>query len=86
MRLLGDLGDVDQAFDVVFQAGKGAEFGQAGDGAFHQLANLVLADLLGPGILQQLADGQADAFLFAVDRDDLDFDFLADLENFAGDA
>ena len=32
----------------------------------------------------QLANGQADAFLLAVDGDDLDFDILTDLEHFAG--
>ena len=65
--LIVDFGDVDQAFDVVFDAGKGAEFGKPSDGAFDQLADLVLGSLMAPRILQQLANGQADAFLLAVD-------------------
>jgi len=75
---------VNQAFDVVFDAGKGAEFGQAGNGALNQLTNLILGSLVTPRILKQLANGQADAFLVAVDGDDLDLDVLPDFENFTG--
>ena len=82
--ILADLRDMDQAFDVAFQPGKCAKLGQAGDDTFHQHANLELANLILPGIVLQGADGKTDAFLLAVDADDLDFDFLPHLERFAG--
>ena len=39
--VLGNLGDVDQTFDVALEAGKGAKLGEAGNNAFHQLAHTV---------------------------------------------
>jgi hypothetical protein len=37
-----------------------------------------------PGVFRQLTDGQADAFLVAVNIDNFDPDFLPDFEDFAG--
>ncbi len=82
--LLADLRDVNQAFEHVIQAGERAELGQAGNGALDQLADLVLLNVLGPGVALQLAQGEADALLLFVDADDLDLDFLPHLEHFGG--
>jgi hypothetical protein len=43
--VVADLGDVDQAFEVAFKAGKRAKFGQAGNHTFHQLADAEFFDL-----------------------------------------
>ena len=79
--VLADLGDVDQTFQVAFQAGKGTELGEAGDGTLDQLTDLELVNLALPGIALHGADGQTDAFLLAIDVDDLDLHFLTDLEH-----
>ena len=82
--LLADFGDVDQTFQVFFKVGKCAELGQAGEEGFHQHTDLVARGAVRPGVVLQLADGQANAFLFAVDADNLDLDILPDFEHFTG--
>jgi hypothetical protein len=80
--VIGDLGDVDQAFDIAFEAGKGAEFGQAGDDTFDQLTNAIFLDAGAPGVFLQGADGKPDAFLFTINVDNFDLDFLPHFKHF----
>src|SRR3990172_8851816 len=75
--MLADLRNMDQAFDVAFQAGKGAKFGQAGNDTFDQLADTEFRHARAPRILLQGTHGKADAPLLAVNVDHLDFDFLS---------
>src|SRR5687768_10895395 len=80
--MLGNLGDVDQALNVTLQAGKGTEFGQAGNDTFNQLPHTILLDSGAPGIFLQGTHGETDALLLAIDVDDLDLDFLAHFQHF----
>ncbi len=82
--LFAELGDVDQAFQVLIQLGKSAEFGQVGDDPLDQLAFMQAFDLAGPGIGQQLADGKANALTFVVNADHLDVYFLPNFEHILG--
>src|SRR5581483_2445188 len=81
---IGHLGNVDQAFDVALEAGERTELRQARDHTFDELANAEFFDARLPRIIGQCAERKADAFLFLVNVDDFDFDFLTHLQNFTG--
>ena len=80
--VLGNLGDVDQTFDITFEAGKSAEFGQAGNNPFNQLADAVFFHTGAPGIFLQGTHGKSDALFILLDLDDLDLDFLPHFQDF----
>ncbi len=84
---VGELGNVDQPFDLVAifhrQAGEGAELRQLGDLPLHELALAQLARQLLPRVRLELAHRQADAPALGVDRQHFDLHFLADLEHLA---
>ena len=83
--LVGKLRNVDQALDLrrINQLGERAKFGQLGDLALHQLADIVFNRHCVPGVLHQTIHAQANAFAIRVDADDLDFDLVANLQQFA---
>ena len=78
------LGDVDQAFDARFEFDEGPEFHQPRDLAADDGVVRILAGGPGPGVLDHLAIGKADAAGFAVDLLDADADRLAFLHDLAG--
>ncbi len=43
--MIGHFGNMDQAFDIAFEAGECAEFGQTGNDAFDQLSNAEFFEL-----------------------------------------
>src|SRR3990172_7294382 len=83
---LRQLGDVDQALDLVvaFQARKGAEFRQLGDRGGDQLPFVQRAEHFRPRILRQSFHRQADAFALAFDPKHAHAHLLPDLEHLRG--
>ena len=80
----GELGDVDEAFDAFLELDERAVGNEIGDLALDVGANgEALLDLV-PRILLGLLEAEGDALLLLVDIEDLDFEFLADLEQLAG--
>ena len=79
--LLAQFGYVDQTFQVLTDARKGAEFGQMGDRSLDQDAFSEVLNPLNPRVVLQLADGQANPFAVTVDADDLHFNFLTDFKD-----
>ena len=77
-----ELGDVDQALDglIVNQAGEGAKLGQFGDAAAHELATAQGGRDFVPGVANDTAAAQADAFRRDVDADDFDLDLVANTD------
>ncbi len=51
------------------------------NGSFHQLTFFEIFDLDQPGILQELAYGQTNAFAFLIQADNLDLNFFPNFEN-----
>ena len=43
--MIGHFGNMDQAFDIAFEPGKGAEFSQTGNDTFDQLSNAEFFEL-----------------------------------------
>ena len=83
--VVGQLRNVQQAFQAVFQADENAEIGQLGDGAGDDLAGLVLARDVGrPRIFLELLEPQGDAAAALIDRQHLALDGLALFDHFAG--
>src|SRR5690606_39048162 len=80
---LGQLGDVDQALDAVFDADERAERDELGDLARHDLADRVGAGELAPRVFLGGLQRQGDARALQVDLEDLDLDRLADLDDLA---
>src|SRR5690606_33304649 len=80
---LGQLGDVHQALDAPLDADGRAERNQLGDLAGDDLADLVRAGELLPGVFLGGLEGQGDALALHVDVEDLDGDLLADLDDLA---
>jgi hypothetical protein len=77
--LMGQLGDVDQAFEAVAHSHEGAEVDELGDGAVDDVANLEVGHRGVPRVRLELADREADAAALVVDVDDLGLDLVADL-------
>src|SRR5690606_5933177 len=73
---LGQLGDVHQALDALLDADERAERNQLGDLAGDDLADLVRAGELLPGVFLGGLEGQGDALALHVDVEDLDGDLL----------
>ncbi len=79
--VLGQLGDVDEAFDPFFDLDEGAERHQLGDPAVHDLVDLAVLEHLLPRVLLGLLETQGDALPVAVDIEHPDLDLLADGEH-----
>src|SRR5271157_3650278 len=81
---LADLGNMDESFQIAFQASKCTELGQTGDDPFNQLTDLKFLNLSLPRVVGEGTDRETDALLLVVNADDLDFDFLTDFEHLGG--
>ena len=79
--VLGQLGDVDEAFDPFFDLDEGAERDQLGDLAVHDLVDLAVLEHLLPRVLLGLLETQGDALPVAVDIQHPHLDLLADGED-----
>src|SRR3990172_5792058 len=79
--LLAEFRDMDQALHLFTQTGKSAELGQVGDRPLHQLPFPNMFCLFDPGVLLELADGQANALALTVNSDDLYLDFLSNAQH-----
>ena len=77
-------GKVNKSLNAILNAGEGPERGNLGDGACDDLTGDVALLHGSPGIDFGAFDGQGDFFLLFIDTQDLDFNFLADFEYFAG--
>src|SRR3954452_11254402 len=75
---LGQLGDVDQALDALLDADERAEGHQLGDLARHDLADLVGAGEVLPGVLLRRLQRQRDPLAVHVDVEHLDGDLVTD--------
>src|SRR5690606_9836799 len=82
--LLAQFGYVDQTFEIIINACKGAELGEMGDRPLNQHTFFDLFHTVEPGIFLKLADRQTNALAFLVHADDLDLDFLPDFKDLAG--
>jgi hypothetical protein len=80
MRFSLIIGNVDQSLPDSPQAGKRTELGQTGDGSSTNM-RAGSARRAASRVFQQLANGQANAFLVAVNADHLHFDFLTNLQH-----
>ena len=65
-RSLGQLGNVDQAFNTIFDLSKGAKIHHIGDHTFEQLPQFILVLDLGPGFRQQAFQAQANPLFLDV--------------------
>jgi hypothetical protein len=80
----GDLGDVDQALDAVFDLGEGAEVGELGDlGVGDGARGVALGERL-PRVGGQLLDAEAEALVLDVDVEDDGLDLVALLVDLGG--
>ena len=61
--MLGNLGNMDESFDIAFEAGKSAELGQTSDNTFDQLTDAIFFNTRSPGVALQSTDGKPDALL-----------------------
>ncbi len=75
---------MDQALNALRQHDKSAEVADVGDFAFDQVSGAVFLLDRVPGVLHQVLAAQADALALDVDVGDLDFDLIADIQNFGG--
>ena len=78
---LSQLGDVDEALDAVLDADERAEGDELGDLAGHNLADGVGAGEGLPRIFLGGLEGQRNALAIHVDVENLDGDFLANLDD-----
>ncbi|CAB5019044.1 unannotated protein [freshwater metagenome] len=81
---LGQLGDVHQALDPLFDAHEGAERDELGDLAGHDLTHLVRAGEVLPGVFLRRLERQRDALAVHVDVEHLDGDLVADVDDLRG--
>src|SRR5690554_364555 len=77
----GELGDVHEALDAVVDAHERAERNELGDLAGHDLADGVGAGIDGPRVLLRRLERQGDALAVHLDRQHLDLDLLADVDD-----
>ncbi|EGJ78183.1 putative 30S ribosomal protein S1 [Streptomyces sp. Tu6071] len=81
---LGQLGDVDQALDALVDADERAEGNELGDLAGDDLTDLVRPGELLPRVFLRRLERQGDTLAVHVHVENLDGDFLADLDNLGG--
>ena len=82
--LFGQLRDVNEPFDVLIEASKGAEISDFGNRAGHQLPDLIALLHGAPGLGLQALDTQCDATALAVNAENIDLELLASFEHLAG--
>ena len=80
----GHLGDVDEAFDAFLKLAERAVGHDVDDFGFVDGADGVFLLDIFPRAGVVLLEAEGDLFLFLVDREDFDFEFLIDLEHVAG--
>jgi len=74
--VVGQLRDVDQAFEPVVQTRERTELGTVGDGRFHQLPDVVLLLDRAPRIRRKRFMSETDALAVTIDRQDVYLDLL----------
>ncbi len=82
--LAGELGDVHEALDAVCDANERTERNELGDLARCDLADRVGAGEDLPRVFLRRLERQGDALALQVDLEDLDSDFLSDLDDLGG--
>ena len=80
----GEFGDMDETFDAFFDLDEGTVGDQIGDFAFDASADGEAVFGFFPRIFLGLFEAEGDAFFVAIDVENLDIDFLSDLDHFAG--
>ena len=80
----GHLGDVDEAFDALFELDKGAVVGDGEDAALDLSPDGIALGGVEPGIRRELLEAERDALLVLVELEDLDLDLIADVDEVAG--
>jgi hypothetical protein len=75
-------GDVDQAFDAIFDFDEAAVVGDVGDLAEQARGRRVAAVDVVPGIIAQLLQTQRDAHALAIEAQDADFQLITDFDHF----
>ena len=78
---VGQLGDVHEAFDAVFDGDEDTELNDLGDLALDNLTRNVGASEALPRIFLGGLEGQGDAFTIEINVEHLDGDLVADLDN-----
>ncbi len=81
---LGQLGDVDQTLDALVDADERTERNELGDLTRDDLTDLVRTGELLPRVFLRRLERQGDALAVHVDVEDLDGDFLTDLDDLGG--
>ncbi len=81
---LGQLGDVDQTLDALVDAHERTEGNELGDLTGNDLPDLVRAGELLPRVFLRRLERQGDALAVHVHVEDLDGDFLTDLDDLGG--
>src|SRR5262245_20318925 len=74
----GDVGDVDEAVDTVFNLDERAEVGQVADAALDPGPDAVAIGQRFPRVRLDLLDAEADAAVVRIDLEHLRFDLLSD--------
>ena len=82
--VFGELGDVNEAVDLVGKFNKSTESGDLGDFALDNIADLVELFDVFPGVIFQLLQTEADALLIGIDVQNDSFDFVANVQKFGG--
>jgi hypothetical protein len=82
--LVGEFGDVHEAFDAVGDATNAPKGHQLGDSTGSDLTDCVGAGEYLPGVFLGGLERQRDALAVHVDLENLNGDFLANLNDFAG--
>ena len=77
-------GDVYQAFHAVFYFDEGAVVGDVGDFAAGLAVDRVTLGDVAPRVGAELFQAEGDAGAFAVEFEDFDFHFVADVDDFGG--
>src|SRR5699024_4759897 len=78
---LSQLGDVNQAFDALFDANERTEWNELGDLAWHDLAHSVGACEDAPWIFLSCLQGEGYALAVEINVEDLNGDFVANGDN-----
>ena len=81
---IGNLGDVDQAVNTGQDLGKSTEGHELDDLDRGDIADLVAAGELGPGVAVGILVAEGDLALFLVEADDVDIDLVADGDDLGG--